>query len=124
MKNVSTKKLKAKLHVKKGDTVQVMTGGENLRGKQGRILKIVSKKNRFNGEVQYRAIVEGLNLKTKHEKPRSADQPGTRKETEGSIHISNLMLLDPKSGVPTRIGRSKTEKGWVRVSKKSGEVIK
>jgi large subunit ribosomal protein L24 len=123
MKNV-TPAPKAKLHVKKGDTVRVMTGPEDVKGKQGRILKIVKKKDRFNGEIQYRAIVEGLNLKTKHEKPKSNDQPGARKETEGSIHISNLMLLDPKSGIPTRIGRTKTTKGWVRVSKKSGEVIK
>jgi large subunit ribosomal protein L24 len=110
-----------KLHVKKGDEVKVISGRE--RGKTGRVLRIVHKKDKFTGEVQHRAIVEGLNMVTKHKKPDQQNPQGARVEMEAGIHISNLMLLDPKSKTPVRIGRKKTENGWVRISKKSGEII-
>jgi large subunit ribosomal protein L24 len=110
-----------KLHVKKGDEVRVISGSES--GKTGRILRIVSKKDKFTGNVSYRAVVEGLNMVVKHKKPDQANPQGAKVEMEASIHISNLMLIDPKTKTPTRIGRQKTEKGWVRVSKKSGEII-
>lgn len=113
---------KPKLHVRKGDTVRVISG--KSRGKQGRIQQIVSKKNIYNNQVQYRAIVEGLNLVTKNRRPDQQNPQGSVVQLEASIHISKLMLLDPKSGKPTRIGRQKTDKGWVRISKASGEIIK
>lgn len=72
-----------------------------------------------------RAIVEGINIVTKHEKPSAGKPEGGIKKTEASIHISNLMLLDPASGNPTRVGRKLNEKGKLqRYSKKTGEFIK
>ena len=111
-----------KLHIKKGDDVQVISGRE--RGKTGKVLVINHKVDKRTGTVQSRAIIEGLNMVTKHRKPDQQNPQGSVVELEGSIHVSNLMLIDPKSGGTTRIGRTKTDKGWVRVSKKSGEIIK
>lgn len=111
-----------KLHIKKGDQVVVLSGRE--KGKTGRVLKIEHKRNKHTDAVQSRAIVEGLNIVTKHKKPDSKNPQGAIVETEAGIHVSNLMLLDPKTNQGTRIGRKKTESGWVRVSKKSGEIIK
>ena len=107
--------MQKKLHIKKGDMVKVLAG-EN-RGDTGRVLEVDREKNR--------AIVEGLNLNKKHSKPTTANPQGGIVEKEGPIHISNLMLVDPKSGNPTRVGR-KAEKGGklVRISKRTGEVIK
>lgn len=110
-----------KLHVKKGDDVMVISGRE--RGKTGKVLRIVHKKDKYTGDVQHRAIVEGANMVVKHKKPDQQNPQGAKIEMEAAIHISNLMLLDPKTKTPTRIGRKKTENGWVRVSKKSGEII-
>ena len=102
-----------KLHIKKGDTVRVLSGQD--RGKEGRV-QVIYKKDQ-------RAIVEGMNMVTKHRKPDQNNPQGSIVQLEAPIHVSNLMLVDPKSGEPTRIGRIKTEKGWVRVSKKTGEII-
>lgn len=104
-----------KLHIKKGDTVYVNAG--ESKGQQGRVLEILRKKNR--------AIVEGVNLISKHQKPNAAHPQGGIIKQEAGIHISNLMLVDPKTGKPTRIGRKKNEEGkLVRYAKKSGEEIK
>ena len=104
-----------KLHIKKGDTVKVIAG--NSKGKNGKVLEVYPSK--------YRAIVEGLNMVTKHNKP-SADSPeGGIKKVEASIHLSNLMLVDPASGEATKTGRKKDENQKLqRFSKKTGEVIK
>ena len=102
-----------KLHVKKGDKVVVLSGA--FKGTEGEIKEIFPKK--------YRAIVEGVNIVKKHTKP-TADQPGGINEVESAIHLSNLALLDPKSGKATRIGRKKSGDKTVRYSKKSGEIIK
>ena len=112
-----------KLHIKKGDDVKVLSGRE--RGKTGRVLVITHKEDPKTGAVQYRAIVEGLNLVSKHRRPDQQNPQGGIVETEAGIHISNLQLIDPKSKEPTRIGRKPNEKGkgWVRYSKKSGEII-
>ncbi|MEM7036762.1 MAG: 50S ribosomal protein L24 [Bacteroidota bacterium] len=110
-----------KLHIKKGDTVRVLSG--KARGEEGKVLKIEHKTDKYTGAVSSRAIVENLNMVTKHRRPDQQNPQGSIVETEAGIHVSNLMLVDPKSGSPTRIGRTKTEKGWVRVSKKSGEII-
>jgi large subunit ribosomal protein L24 len=107
--------MQKKLHVKKGDTVIVITG-DNL-GNKGRILEI----NR-NTE---KAIVEGVNMIKKHTKPNTKHPQGGIIEKEAPVHISNLMLVDPKTGKPTRIGRRLNADGkLVRYSKKSGEEIK
>ena len=104
-----------KLHIKKGDTVYVISGED--KGKQGKVLSV-------NIEDQ-RAIVEGLNLVSKHTKPNAKNPQGGIVEQEAPIHVSNLQLIDPKSGQPTRIGRRKNDEGkTVRYSKKSGEEIK
>jgi large subunit ribosomal protein L24 len=104
-----------KLHIKKGDTVYVNAGDD--RGKTGRVLSVLVKKGR--------AVVEGINMVSKSTKPNAKHPQGGIVKMEASINISNLNLLDPKTGKPTRIGRRKNEKGvTVRYSKKSGEEIK
>ena len=106
----------SKLHIKKGDTVKVITG--NSKGSEGKVIQVLVAKNR--------AIVEGVNMVSKHSKPNAANPQGGIIKQEAPIHISNLMVVDPKSGDATRIGRKKDEKTGklVRYSKKSGEVIK
>ncbi|HKL34329.1 MAG: 50S ribosomal protein L24 [Tangfeifania sp.] len=107
--------MQKKLHIKKGDTVVVITG--NYRGQKGRVLEVIRKNDR--------AIVEGVNLVKKHTKPNAQNPQGGIVEQEASIHVSNLMLVDPKSGERTRIGRREDDKGkLIRYSKKSGEEIK
>ncbi|HCY00138.1 MAG TPA: 50S ribosomal protein L24 [Bacteroidales bacterium] len=104
-----------KLHIKKGDTVFVNSG--EYKGKQGKVLEVLVSKDR--------AIVEGVNIMSKHTKPNAQSPQGGIIKKEAPIHISNLMLLDPSSGKPTRIGRKRNEKNkLVRYSKKSGEEIK
>jgi len=104
-----------KLHIRKGDTVKVIAGDD--KGKTGKVLEVVIEKNR--------AIVEATNIVTKHEKPSAGKPEGGIKKTEASIHISNLMLVDPASGAATRVGRKLNEKGKLqRYSKKTGELIK
>ncbi len=107
--------MQKKLHIKKGDTVQVITG--ESKGVQGRVLEVFRRKDR--------AIVEGVNMVSKHTKP-NADQPnGGIVKKEAPVHISNLLLIDPSSGEPTRIGRRRNDEGkLVRYAKKSGEEIK
>jgi len=111
-----------KLHIKKGDQVTVISGRE--KGKTGRVLKIEHKRDKRTDVVQSRAIVEGLNIVTKHKKPDNKNPQGSIVTMEAGIHVSNLMLIEPKTGKVTRVGRKKTDNGWVRVSKKTGEIIK
>jgi len=105
----------AKLHIKKGDTVVVISG--NDRGKQGRVLDVLTE--------NMRAIVEGVNMVKKHTRPNADNPKGGIIEQEAGIHISNLKVVDAK-GTASRIGRKTDEKTGksVRYSKKSGEVIK
>lgn len=104
-----------KLHIKKGDTVMVIAGED--KGREGKVLEVFPDKKR--------AIVEGRSMITKHEKPSAGKPEGGLKKTEGTIHISNLMLIDPATGKPTRTGRKLNEKGKLqRYSKKTGELIK
>lgn len=114
---------RTKLHIKKGDEVKVLSGKD--RGKTGKVLVIVHKTDKKTGTIQSRAIVEGMKKVTKHRRPDQQNPQGGIIETESSIHISNLQLVDPKTKEATRIGRKRNEngKGWVRVSKKSGEII-
>ncbi|MBE6313675.1 MAG: 50S ribosomal protein L24 [Bacteroidales bacterium] len=105
----------AKLHIKKGDIVSVLAGDD--KGKTGRVLSVQVKKNR--------AIVEGVNIVSKSTKPSAKYPQGGIVKIEAPVHISNLNLVDPKSGKPTRIGRKLNDAGkLVRYSKKSGEEIK
>ena len=107
--------MSVKLHIKKGDTVLVIAGDN--KGQQGKVLKVEVAKNR--------AIVEGVNLVKKATKPNAKNPQGGIVEQEAPIHISNLQLLDPKSGKATRIGRKVNAEGkLVRYAKKSGEEIK
>ncbi|KGN72423.1 50S ribosomal protein L24 [Porphyromonas macacae] len=105
----------SKLHIKKGDTVFVNSGED--KGKTGRVLEVLVK--------EQRAIVEGVNIIKKHTKPSAQHPDGGIVEKEASIHISNLNVVDPKTGKPTRIGRREDKNGKLfRFSKKSGEEIK
>jgi large subunit ribosomal protein L24 len=109
-----------KLHIRKGDLVRVIAGDDKStpeKVKEGKVLEIFPEKNR--------AIVDGINMVTKHQKPSAGKPEGGIKKVEASIHISNLMLVDPASGKPTRTGRKLNEKGKLqRFSKKTGEFIK
>ena len=103
-----------KLHVKKGDTVLVLSG--NDKGKRGKVLSVDIKSRR--------AIVEGIRLVSKHTRPNAEHPQGGIIKQEAPIHISNLMVVD-STGKPSRIGRKRNENGkLVRYSKKSGEIIK
>ena len=111
--NQNNKRFTTKLHVKSGDQIMIIAGKD--KGKTGTIASI----NTGN----YRATVEGLNIAKKHVKA-SENNSGGIQEIAMPIHISNLMLVDPKSGEPTRVGRAKVDGKTVRISKKSGEIIK
>ena len=105
----------SKLHIKKGDSVIVLAGED--KGKQGKVLKVLVK--------EQRAFVEGINLVSKSTKPSAKNPQGGIVKQEAPIHISNLSLIDPKSGKATRVGIKVTEDGKkVRIAKKSGEEIK
>ncbi len=103
-----------KIHIKKGDTVYVNAG--NDKGKTGKVLSVIPSKDR--------AIVEGVNIVKKHTKPNSKQPQGGIVEQEAGIHISNLQLIDPKSGKPTRVGYRMDGDKKVRYAKKSGEEVK
>ena len=107
------------LKIRRDDMVRVISGKE--RGRTGRVLRVDREK--------HRVYVEGLNIIKRHQKPRSlrdaqrAQEVGGIVEKEGPIHISNVMLLDPKSGEPTRVGISRESGQRRRVSRTTGEVI-
>lgn len=104
-----------KLHIKKGDIVYVNAG--EYKGQKGKVLEVFASKNR--------AIVEGVNMVSKHTKANAENAKGGIIKKEAPIHISNLMPIDPASGKPTRIGRKlNSDNKLVRYSKKSGEEIK
>jgi large subunit ribosomal protein L24 len=107
--------MQKKLNIKKGDSVFINSGEH--KGQKGRVLEVDRDKNRV--------FVEGINMISKHTKPNAKSPNGGIIKKEASIHISNVMLLDPTSGTPTRMGRKIGDKGkLVRYSKKSGEEIK
>jgi large subunit ribosomal protein L24 len=104
-----------KFHIKRGDTVYINSG--EYKGQQGRVLEVIRKDKK--------AIVEGINMVSKHTKPNAQYPQGGIIKKEAPVHISNLMLIDGTSGEPTRIGRRlNDEDKLVRYSKKSGEEIK
>lgn len=105
----------SKLHIRKGDEVIVLAGDD--KGRKGKVLKVLVTKQR--------ALVEGVNMVSKSMKPSAKNPQGGIVKQEAPIHVSNLSLIDPKSGKATRIGMKKTDDGKKeRVAKKSGEVIK
>ena len=105
----------AKLHIKKGDTVYVNAGDD--KGKTGRVLSVLVSKGK--------AVVEGVNMVSKSTKPSAKHPQGGIVKMEAPINVSNLNLIDLKSGKPTRVGHRINENGVkVRYSKKSGEEIK
>ncbi len=107
--------MQTKLHIKKGDTV-IINAGEH-KGQQGRVLEVIREKSK--------AIVEGINMVSKHTKPNSKAPQGGILKKEAPVHISNLNIVDPKTGAATRIGRRLNEENkLVRYAKKSGEEIK
>ncbi|HHU34877.1 MAG: 50S ribosomal protein L24 [Bacteroidales bacterium] len=107
--------MQKKINIKRGDTVMVITG--ESKGQKGRVLKVIRSKDR--------ALVEGINMVSRHTKPNAKAPQGGIIKQEAPIHISNIMLLDPASGIPTRVGKRLNEKNkLVRYSKKSGEEIK
>ena len=105
-----------KIKIRKNDMVMVATG--NSKGVKGKVIKVFPKENR--------AMVEGANIISKHTKPNAANPQGGIIKQESKIHISNLMLIDPASGEPTRVGRRRDEESGklVRYCKKTGELIK
>lgn len=108
-------KKKGKLHIRKGDTVLVIAGDD--KGKKGKVLEVLVDKNR--------AVVEGINIVTKHTKPSAGKPEGGLKKTEAALHVSNLKLVDPATDKPTRVGRKLNDKNKLqRYSKKTGEFIK
>jgi len=102
-----------KLHIKKDDLVKVIAGVS--KGEEGKVLEVVIKKNR--------ALVEGVNMVKRHTKPNATHPNGGIVDQEATIHLSNLMLVDPKTGDATRTGRKTVDGKLTRFSKKSGEVL-
>jgi large subunit ribosomal protein L24 len=101
-------------HVRKGDTVIVVAGKE--RGKRGRVLRVIPERSRV--------VVERINMIKKHQRPTQKLRQGGIIEREGPIHLSNVMLVDPTSDKPTRVGmRGLADGKKVRVARKSGEII-
>jgi large subunit ribosomal protein L24 len=103
-----------KIKIKKGDIVKVIAG--ESKSKQGRVLEVFPEKNR--------ATVEGVNIVSKHSRPNAQNTQGGIVKKEAAVNISNLVLIDPKSGKPTKVGKKEVEGKLVRYAKKSGEVIK
>ena len=105
---------RTKLKIRKGDQVKVLSG--DSKGQQGKVLEVIPADNR--------AIVEKVNMVSKHSRPNAQNTQGGIVKKEAPIHLSNLMLIDPKGGKPTRVGRKVVDGKIVRYAKKSGEVIK
>ncbi len=102
-----------KLRIKSGDKVRVIAGDH--KGSEGKVLRVLRDSNK--------AVVEGINTVSKHEKPSARNPQGGIVEKEAPIHISNLSLIDPKSGDATRVGYEERDGKKVRVAKKSNEVV-
>ncbi len=99
--------------IRKGDRVVILSGRD--KGRQGAVLKVLPKEERL--------LVEGLNIVHRHTRPTQADPQGGIKDKEASLHVSNVALVDPKTGEPTRVGFRVEGGKKVRFAKKSGEVI-
>jgi len=109
-------RFKPKFHIKKGDSVVVITGDDKDLTKPRKVLEIITEKARV--------LVEGVNIVTKHTKPSAQNTKGGIVKKEAPIAISNVMMWDLKAGAPTKVKRSRENGKLVRTTKKSGEVIK
>jgi large subunit ribosomal protein L24 len=109
-------RFKAKFNIKKGDNVVVIAGEDKDPKKPRKVLEVYLDKSRV--------LVEGVNVVTRHTKPSAQNTKGGLVKKEASIHISNVMLWDAKAGAATKVKRSRETGKLVRISKKSGEVIK
>ena len=109
-------RFKAKFNIKKGDSVVVITGDDKDLKKPRKVLEVFPE--------DARVLVEGVNIITRHTKPSAQNTKGGLVKKEASVHISNVMLWDAKKAEPTKVKRSRDTGKLVRVSKKSGEVIK
>jgi large subunit ribosomal protein L24 len=109
-------RFKPKYNIKKGDTVVVIAGDDKDLKKPRAVLQVIVEKGRV--------LVEGVNIITKHTKPTARNTKGGIIKKEAPIHISNVMLWDAKAAAPVKVKRSRVEGKLVRISKKSGEVIK
>ena len=107
-------RFKPKIHVKKNDTVYVLSGDD--KGKKGRVLEVLVHERK--------AFVEGVNIVSKHSKPSAKNTQGGIVKKEAPISISKLALLDPKDGKPVRVGRKNEDGNSIRYAKRSHEVIK
>ena len=101
------------MKLKKGDNVIVIAGKD--KGKKGKISTVLVEKNRV--------IVEGLNMMKKHQRPRKSGEKGQVISVSFPMHASNVMIADPKSGKPSKIGKKKVGEKMVRIAKKSGQEI-
>jgi large subunit ribosomal protein L24 len=110
------KRFKPKFNIKKGDNVVVITGNDKDRTKPRKVLSV--------HPLEARVLVEGVNMVTKHLKPNAQNPQGGIVQEEATIHISNVMLFDAKTKAPARIKRERKDGNFVRISKKTGEVIK
>ena len=110
------KRFKPKFNIKKGDNVVVIAGDDKDRTQPRKVLSV----NPTEGKV----LIEGVNLVTKHLKPNAQNPQGGIVKEEAFINISNVMLWDAKAKAPARVKRDRSETGFSRISKKSGEVIK
>lgn len=109
-------RFKPKFNIKKGDTIVVIAGDDKDLKKPRKVLSVILDKSKV--------VVEGVNIITKHSKPTARNTKGGIVKKEAPIHISNVMLWDAKTGKPTKVKRTREEGKLLRVSKKSGEVIK
>ena len=105
-----------KFNIKKGDSIIVIAGDDKNRTTPRKVLAVYPQKSRV--------LIEGVNMVTKHLKPNAQNPQGGIVKEEAAIHISNVMLWDAKAKAPVRITRERKEGNFVRISKKSGEVIK
>lgn len=101
------------MKLKKGDKVKVVTGKD--KGKEGKIVRVLVSENKV--------VVDGLNMMKKHSRPRKANEKGSVIEVSMPINASNVMILDPKSGKPSRIGKKKVGDKVVRIARKSNQEI-
>ena len=109
-------RFKPKFHIKKGDTVVVITGDDKDLKKPRKVLEIITEKNRV--------LVEGVNIITRHTKPSAQNTKGGIVKKEAPIAISNVMLWDAKFSTPGKVNRTRENGKLVRTFKKSGEVVK
>ncbi len=107
------KRFKAKVKIRKDDTVKVISGAD--KGSEGKVIEVHASKNRV--------LVEGVNMVSRHTKPNTQNPDGGIIKKESSIHLSNVMLVDPSSGKTTRVGRKVEDGKVVRYAKSSGEVL-